>query len=72
MSAAEDFGHVPNPEFIDRRSREHVPCLCGADVTRAPFESVQTAVRRHNGTPTHRRWWDRVRVAWQGEADDAA
>lgn len=62
---AEDFGRVPDPTFRDRRSLERVPCLCGHDVTRAPFESVTSAVQRHNRLPAHRRMtagWEAARV----------
>lgn len=65
MSPAETFGRVPLPDFHDTRAREHQPCLCGRDVTRAPYESVAAAVGRHNRTPEHRRWWERVREDWE-------
>ena len=65
--SAETFGRVPDPGFRDSLSRERRPCACGRDVTRAAFESITTAARRHNRTPEHRRWWARVRREWQGE-----
>lgn len=63
--SAEDFGRVPDPTFRDRRANESRPCACGTDVTRAPFEAIATAVARHNRTPAHRGWWERVKGAWQ-------
>lgn len=63
--SGEDFGRVPQPHFRDKRAPESQPCACGTDVTRAPFESVMAAVKRHNGTPAHARWWERVKGAWQ-------
>ena len=63
--SGEDFGRVPDPAFVDRRANECRPCACGTDVTRAPFESVTAAVKRHNQAAPHRRWWERVKGAWQ-------
>jgi hypothetical protein len=61
----ETFGRVPRPGWEDTRAPERQPCACGSDVTRAPYEAIATAVGRHNRTPQHRRWWDRVSGAWQ-------
>lgn len=65
--SSETFGRVPDPAFRDTCSREHVPCACGRDVTRARYESAAAAVGRHNRTREHRAWWARVRREWQGE-----
>ena len=61
----EDFGHVPCPEWRDRLAPESRPCACGSDIRRQPFESIAAVVRRHNASGPHRRWWERVRTAWQ-------
>ena len=63
--SGEDFGRIPRPAFRDTPAPECRPCACGTDVRRQPFESIAAVVKRHNRTPAHTRWWERVKGAWQ-------
>lgn len=58
-------GYLPQPGFADTAAPERTPCACGTDVDRRPDEGIAAAVYRHNRSAVHRRWWERVKAAWQ-------
>jgi hypothetical protein len=53
--------HILPPDVIT------LPCACGAAIT-ASRTSPFGVIYRHNRSARHRRWWESVRVAWQGVA----
>ena len=67
LSPAETFGRVPgvslDPERMHLVARS---CACGVAIT-AEATNPAPAVAMHNRTWPHRVWWQRTRVAWQGE-----
>lgn len=66
LSPAELFGHVPHPALVSPLRVERRPCACGGEIV-ANADDPGADVLRHNLTIKHAAWWERVRVAWQGD-----
>ena len=67
FNLAELSGHVPGLPIADTSVRlRSVECVCGTEIT-ADADHPGPAVRRHNLTPAHLRWWARVGDDPQGE-----
>ena len=64
FSPAETFGRIRQPGALEAPLQGR-PCACGGMVFARP-DRPGHAVRSHNETAAHLRWWKRVEPVWAG------